>query len=140
MRFLKKVWDLWSDIATFAWLERLGVKHPRLARAIAGSIVGIAFALIAWYYLDRRFIIYSKGSDLPLDWSARRVWGVLFGIAGLVAAFFTVWLILPDSGRSGETPLTAPPSPPRKTGPISSPQKKMPLPPRSARPRKNRSR
>jgi hypothetical protein len=140
MRFLKKGWDLWSDIVTFAWLDRLGGKHPRLARAITGTLFVIVFALFAWYYLDRRFIIYPKMGYVPVDWTTRIILGLLFGIAGLVAAFFTVWSILPDSGQTGETPLTAPPSRPRKTGPLSSSHKKMPLPPRSARPRKNRSR
>lgn len=90
MIYLKRAWNLWSDLITFEWLERLSRKHPRLAGVIRGALISLLFGLGAWYHLNPRFVIYPKHSHLPLSWAERIPMGILFSIASVITIALTV--------------------------------------------------
>ncbi len=85
--FLKRVWNLWSNLLTFEWLGRLHEKQPRLATAITGTLISLALGLFAWNYLDPRFRLYEKGSNIPMSWTFRYF---MSGLLILLTAFTVV--------------------------------------------------
>ncbi len=104
MVYLKKIGNLWSDILTFGWLDRLSVKHPRLAGAITGFLFSVGFSLCAWYFLDPRFVIYEKTQYVPMNWTLRIVYGILFGLASLIAVYVII-VVRNDSIWETEMPF-----------------------------------
>ena len=89
MNTLKKLWKLWSDILTFAWVDRLAEKHRTLGGVVRGLLFTIGFGVWAWYYLDPRIIIYEKYRYVPINWAFRILYGSLMGSASLISLYFT---------------------------------------------------
>jgi hypothetical protein len=140
MKFFNATRERFIDIYTLAWFDRLQLKHPRLATAVGGFAVVLACGLFAWYYLDPRIIIYAKGSPVLLDRTTRVIVGVISGGGSLIVAIVTICIIVNYSDPVPTTPVTPTPTEPTNIGPSASKHRKAPLPPRSARSRKRRSR
>ena len=109
MDYLKKVWNVGSDIITWAWLDRLTVKYPRLARSLKAFLVSVVFGMFAWWYLDQRNVIYGKYSHQPSVGPGRAIVGGLMAIASLVSAYFVIAPIDQDTTPEVERPSSPPP-------------------------------
>jgi hypothetical protein len=99
MKTLRRVWDWWKDTISFAWLDRISRKDPRLAYTIGSLLWSAWMCLFAWYFLDRRIRIYEKGSFAEQSWQSRCVFGAVLLIAAVVPLAFKVD---PENGNSFE--------------------------------------
>ena len=90
MRYLKRAWILYSELLTFEWLNRLWLKRPRLAIAIAGCLISLTSGFFAWYFLDLRFRHYEKDGYTEANWMFRIFAGVLLGTVALGVAGYTI--------------------------------------------------
>jgi hypothetical protein len=113
MHFLKRAWQLWSDVLTFEWLDRLSTTKPRLSKAIRGMLMCLGFGLLAWYYLDPRFVIYAKYSYEEVHWETRIILGSVCAIVSLGIAVNTLFSLK----RSEPVALEVLPSRKRHTKP-----------------------
>ena len=90
MIYLKKAWNLWSDLVTFEWLRRLSLKRPRLGMAISGFLISTTLGLFAWYYLDPHFKLYERNSYAEVSWTFRIIMGTLLATGSIAVAICTV--------------------------------------------------
>jgi hypothetical protein len=102
MHFLKRAWQLWSDVLTFDWLDRLSTTKPRLAKGIRGMLICLGLGLLAWYYLDPRFVIVAKYSYEEVHWRTRIILGSVCAIASIGVAVYTLFSL-----KSGEPKVLA---------------------------------
>jgi hypothetical protein len=94
--YLKRVWDIWSELITFEWLGRLWFKKPLIAVTIGGLLISVGLGVMAWVTSSRRFLVYTNTPGPPTR--GDRTSGVVFGAAAIAVAALT--LISLARGRS----------------------------------------